>query len=112
MHFLGYILSILIGISLGLIGGGGSILTVPVLVYVFNVKPTLATGYSLFIVGIAALIGSIKYFNHKLINLKTALYISIPSLLSIWITRHFLMPIIPENIFYYKGFLLKVGTFL
>ena len=53
MHLLGYLASLLIGISLGIIGGGGSILTVPVLVYLFGVSPTMATAYSLFIVGTA-----------------------------------------------------------
>ncbi len=105
MHPLGYLLSILIGISLGLIGGGGSIMTVPVLVYVFGIKPTLATGYSLFIVGIAAFIGSIKYFNNKLISLQIAFYFSIPSLVAIAVTRKFLMPLVPEEIF-------KIGNFM
>ncbi|MFM8485534.1 MAG: sulfite exporter TauE/SafE family protein, partial [Bacteroidota bacterium] len=55
MMILGFIASVLIGISLGLIGGGGSILTVPVLVYLFGVDPVLATAYSLFIVGATSL---------------------------------------------------------
>jgi uncharacterized membrane protein YfcA len=71
-EIIGYILASLIGISLGLIGGGGSILTVPVLVYVMGVNPTLSTAYSLFIVGITALVGSFTYFQKKLISLKTA----------------------------------------
>ena len=95
----GYLLSIVIGISLGLIGGGGSILTVPVLVYVFNVKPELATAYSLFIVGLTALTGSLKYWNHKLININIGLIFAIPSLIAVWLTRKFLMPAIPQEIF-------------
>ena len=58
MILIGYLASLLIGLSLGLIGGGGSILTLPVLVYLFGVSPTLATAYSLFIVGTASLVGA------------------------------------------------------
>jgi uncharacterized membrane protein YfcA len=58
MEIFGYIASVLIGVSLGLIGGGGSILTVPVLVYLFGIDALLATEYSLFIVGISSVAGS------------------------------------------------------
>lgn len=47
MEFIGYALAALVGISLGLIGSGGSILTVPILVYVMGVAPVIATAYSL-----------------------------------------------------------------
>ena len=57
MEFYGYLASILIGITLGLIGGGGSILTVPILVYLFRINPESATSYSLFIVGVTAMAG-------------------------------------------------------
>ncbi|HRO74349.1 MAG TPA: TSUP family transporter, partial [Saprospiraceae bacterium] len=68
----GYVASVLIGISLGLIGSGGSILTVPVLVYLFSVDAVAATAYSLFIVGLTAAVGSYKYFTKELVNIKTA----------------------------------------
>ena len=71
MDIAGYLASILIGISLGLIGGGGSILTVPVLVYLFNVDALQATTYSLFIVGIASIGGSVSYFKKGQVNFKT-----------------------------------------
>lgn len=61
MEITGYLASILIGVSLGLIGGGGSILTVPVLVYLFSVDTVLATTYSLFVVGSTSLVGSFSY---------------------------------------------------
>ena len=61
MEIAGYIAAILIGISLGLIGGGGSILTVPVLVYLFHIEPVLATTWSLFIVGVTSLTGICLY---------------------------------------------------
>jgi uncharacterized membrane protein YfcA len=68
MEYIGYLASIIIGLSLGLIGGGGSILAVPILVYLFKINPEQATSYSLFIVGFTAMIGSFSH--HKLGNLK------------------------------------------
>ena len=73
MYIAGYLASILIGLSLGLIGGGGSILTVPVLVYLFGIDPILGTAYSLFIVGATSIIGSISYYRHSLVDVRTAI---------------------------------------
>lgn len=99
MEVAGYMASIFIGISLGLIGGGGSILTVPVLVYLFNVDTVLATVYSLFIVGTTSIVGSFSYFKKGLVNLKIAFFFGIPSVLSIFFTKRFLLPAIPVEIF-------------
>jgi len=104
MLIAGYILSVVIGISLGLIGGGGSILTVPILVYLFGISATLATGYSLFIVGITALTGAVKYHRLGLIKLNKAFLFAIPSLASLVITRRFLLPAIPEVVWSTPGF--------
>ncbi|STD05319.1 Sulfite exporter TauE/SafE [Chryseobacterium carnipullorum] len=78
MEIFGYIAAIFIGISLGLIGGGGSILTVPVLVYLFGIDAFVATEYSLFIVGISSVVGSFSYFKKGLVNIKTALVFGVP----------------------------------
>ncbi len=99
MEYVGYFTSILIGISLGLIGGGGSILTVPVLVYIFSMDATAATIYSLFIVGITSAVGSVNYFRNGLINIKTALVFGIPSIIGVFITRVYLVPAIPDPVF-------------
>jgi uncharacterized protein len=99
MEITGYILAILIGLSLGLIGGGGSILTVPVLVYFMGVDPLLATTYSLFIVGFTSLAGGIKAYTRKLVDFRSISLFGIPSILAIFIARHFILPIIPEHIF-------------
>jgi len=104
MEIIGYLASILIGISLGLIGGGGSILTIPILVYIFHVNAKLATTYSLFIVGFTAAIGSFKHYQLGNLKFKSAIPFAIPSLISIIVVRKFLMPIIPETIF-------SLGTF-
>ncbi len=98
MEIIGYLASILIGISLGLIGGGGSILTVPVLVYLFHVEPVLATAYSLFIVGSSSLIGAWPKYKQGFVNLKTAIIFGIPSIASVYATRKFLVPAIPSEL--------------
>lgn len=99
MEMSGYIASVLIGISLGLIGGGGSILTVPVLVYLFGLNALAATEYSLFIVGITSLAGSVSYLKKGWVNLKTAFVFGTPSVISIFFTRNYILPLIPDEIF-------------
>lgn len=104
MDITGYLASIFIGIALGLIGGGGSILTVPVLVYLFSVDAVLATAYSLFIVGTTSLVGSFTYFKKGLVNIKTAVVFGIPSIISVFLTRAIIVPAIPQEI-------ISVGSF-
>lgn len=99
MEIIGYFASLLIGISLGLIGGGGSILTVPVLVYLFGVNPILATAYSLFIVGASSLVGAFPKYKQGMINLKTAIIFGIPSIAAVYATRKFIVPLIPSEVF-------------
>ncbi|MFM1971435.1 MAG: hypothetical protein RL185_117 [Bacteroidota bacterium] len=101
---IGYFASILIGISLGLIGGGGSILTVPVLVYLFAVDAVTATAYSLFIVGASSLVGAWPKYKQGFVNLKTALIFGIPSIASVYATRKFLVPAIPTELGNIAGF--------
>ena len=99
MEIIGYIASVIIGISLGLIGGGGSILTVPVLVYLLNVDPVPATAYSLFIVGATSLVGTFPKYKQGLVNIKTAFIFGIPAIAAVYATRAFLVPLIPNEIF-------------
>ena len=99
----GLLASTLIGISLGLIGGGGSILTVPVLVYLFNVDPILATAYSLFIVGLSSLVGAFPKYKAGMIDLKTALVFGVPSIIAVFLTRKVLVPAIPATLFEIAG---------
>ncbi len=99
MIIAGYIAAVLIGISLGLIGGGGSILTIPVLVYLFGVQPLTATGYSLFIVGVSSSVGAIKNYRKGFVNVPTAVYFSVASVITVLLTRKFLLHIIPEQLF-------------
>lgn len=99
MEIIGYIASLLIGVSLGLIGGGGSILTVPVLVYLFHVNPVLATAYSLFIVGATSLVGTFPKYKSGEVNLKTAIIFGIPAIAAVYATRAFIVPAIPHEVF-------------
>lgn len=69
---LGYLLATLIGFSLGIMGGGGSILTVPILVYVLKMDPKVSIALSLAIVGLTSLVGVVNHFRAKNINLKVA----------------------------------------
>ena len=105
MEVAGYIASALIGISLGLIGGGGSILTVPVLVYLFGVEPVQATSYSLFIVGFTSLVGAYPKYKQNLVDLRTALIFGAPSIAAVFITRKFIIPAIPHEVFQVGGML-------
>jgi uncharacterized membrane protein YfcA len=99
MEYIGYFASILIGVALGLIGGGGSILTVPVLVYLFAIEPVVATSYSLFIVGLTSGVGSVGYFKKGLVNIKTAIVFGIPSIIAVFTTRALIVPAIPKEVF-------------
>lgn len=112
MEIVGYVLSILIGVSLGLVGGGGSILTVPLLVYLFGVPATQATVYSLLIVGSTSLVGAVGYFRQGLIDLRTALLFGIPSVISVLLTRKVLVPLLPEVIYASGDFKITQDAFL
>jgi uncharacterized membrane protein YfcA len=101
---LGYILAIVVGVSLGLIGSGGSILTVPILVYIMGVEPVLATAYSLFIVGATALVGGVQSARQGRVDFKTAIIFGIPSIIAVYATRALIVPLIPDHVFTAFGF--------
>jgi uncharacterized membrane protein YfcA len=104
MEIIGFGLAFLIGITLGLIGAGGSILTVTVLVYIMGISPTTATTYSLFIVGISSLVGSIDYLRKGLIDIRKGLFFSFPAFVMVFIMRKFVMHRIPETIHQFENF--------
>jgi uncharacterized protein len=112
MEIAGYLASILIGISLGLMGGGGSILTVPVLVYLFGVDALMATTYSLFIVGTTSIVGSVSYLQKKLVDTSTVINFGLPSIAAVWLTRTYIVPSIPATIFTAGNFVLSSNTLL
>ncbi len=112
MYIAGYLASILIGLSLGLIGGGGSILTVPVLVYLFGIDPILGTAYSLFIVGVTSVIGSISYSRHSLVDVRTAIIFGLPSIVAVFLTRAYLVPAIPQEVLRLGDLIIDRGMML
>src|SRR6187397_3151347 len=104
MEIAGYVASLFIGVTLGLIGGGGSILTVPVLVYLFSVSPTIAISYSLFIVGSTSLVGAFNNYRRGLVNTRTVLFFGSSSITTVFIARRFIIPFVPDVFF-------KIGPF-
>ena len=113
MELLGYIMALFIGISLGLFGGGGSILAVPVLAYLFSLDEKVATAYSLFIVGFAALVGGIKQNINNNVDWITAVVFGIPALIGVWIVRHYVIPELPDVLFDVGDFAIsrRMGMF-
>lgn len=103
---IGFIGAFLSGILLGLLGGGGSIVTVPILVYLFHLEPVHATGYSLFIVGISSLLGSIRYFVERNVNFRIALVFGLPSFICVYSTRKFLLPVLPDVLLTINNFVI------
>ncbi len=100
MEIIGYIMALAIGISLGLIGGGGSILAVPVLAYLFSLDEKVATAYSLFIVGTTALVGSFRQHRSGKVDWRTAGVFGFPAIVGVWLTRHFIVPALPDVLFF------------
>jgi len=99
MELIGFFLAALVGISLGLIGGGGSILTLPILVYIMGIQPIIATSYSLFIVGCTSLVGATINYKSGNVQVKTALVFGIASISTVFLTRKFIIPHIPNVLF-------------
>ena len=97
---IGYFGALLIGLVLGLIGGGGSILTVPIFVYFLDIDPILATAYSLFVVGSTALVGAFRNYQNNLIDFKIGFVFAVPSFIGVYIARAYLIDSIPDQIFF------------
>ncbi|MDN3593754.1 sulfite exporter TauE/SafE family protein [Zunongwangia endophytica] len=95
---IGFIGALIIGLVLGLTGGGGSILTVPVFVYILHINPVTATAYSLFVVGSSSAVGAIDNFNKGRIDFKSSIIFALPAVIAIFSTRKFLLPAIPDHI--------------
>lgn len=96
MELTGYLACIFIGVILGILGGGGSILSIPILVYLFHVDAVMASAYSLFIVGATSLVGTISKHKDHLVNIRTGVLFGLPSIVTIFITRKWIVPIIPD----------------
>lgn len=107
MELAGYAASVLIGLILGMLGGGGSILSIPILVYLFHIDIILASAYSLFIVGTTSLVGAITKYKEHTVNIRSALLFGAPSVLSIFVTRRWVVPSLPDIIFETESFVVS-----
>lgn len=104
MEYLGYFAALFIGLILGLMGGGGSILTLPVLVYLFQLDTEIATSYSLFIVGISSMVGAYSHYKLGNLKIKSALIFAFPSVISLLLIRKIILPNIPQILFAINNF--------
>jgi uncharacterized membrane protein YfcA len=111
-HIIGYSLAVIVGITLGLIGSGGSILSVPILVYIMGIEPILATAYSLFVVGTTALFGGIQKTKEKLVDFKKVVLFGIPTVIAVFITRKIIVPSIPNIVYSSDSFTLKKSVLI
>lgn len=108
-HILGYFGALVIGLVMGLIGGGGSILSVPIFVYLFAFNPILATSYSLFMVGVSSSFGAFKNYKNNNINFKIAFLFAIPAFVVIYLTRRYFLPQVPDQLFAIGSFTFTKG---
>lgn len=108
----GYILAVFVGMTLGMLGSGGSILSVPILVYIMGIEPILATAYSLFIIGSTSLVGGIHKANQKFVDFYKVLSFGIPAVISVFVTRKILIPRIPDVIFSTNQFTLTKSVLI
>ncbi len=111
-EFYGYLAALFVGVVLGLIGSGGSILTVPIIVYLFLLNPITATAYSLFVVGVTAFWGAIRNIQKGMIDYRVGIAFAIPSFIAIYITRKYLLPAIPDKLFLAGDFLFTKNAAL
>jgi len=112
MEILGYFAALIIGLVMGLIGGGGSILSVPVFVYIFGFDAVTATALSLFVVGITSLVGSVGLIRQKQVDFATAFIFGIPSILGVLFSRRLVLPHLPHFIINRWGITLTKEMFL
>ncbi|MEK7727983.1 MAG: sulfite exporter TauE/SafE family protein [candidate division KSB1 bacterium] len=103
---LGYAAMLLLGVVLGLIGAGGSILTVPVLVYLLAIPASQATGYSLAIVGATALAGAVEYLRRGQSHPRMAVIFGTPAILGVYLTRRYIFPAVPDPVAQFENFVL------
>lgn len=111
-QIIGYVLAVFVGMTLGMLGSGGSILSVPILVYVMSIEPTLATAYSLFIIGTTSLVGGIQKVKQQLVDFKIVVLFGVPAVISVFITRKILVPKIPDILFSTDNFTLSKSIFI
>lgn len=104
---IGYTLAIAVGLTMGIMGSGGSILTLPIFVYLFHIEPIQALDYSLFTISIISLVGSVGHVHKKEIDFKTTALFILPSMLTVYITKQYILPNIPDSFPLYQNTISK-----
>lgn len=113
MELLGYFAAVFIGICLGMLGGGGAILTIPVLVYLFGISPIVASHYSILIVGITSLAGGLRYHLRGLVDLRVTVLFGIPCLVGVLLSRNYVIKYIPDQVHIYgQHFIARESFFM
>jgi uncharacterized membrane protein YfcA len=107
LKIFGYLGALVVGLVLGLVGGGGSILTVPILVYILGYNPIIATAYSLFVVGSSSLVGTIQKMRKGFVDIKIGLAFSFPSFIAVYLSRRYLVPYLPDTLIAFNNFTLS-----
>ena len=112
IEILGYVGALFVGLVLGLIGGGGSILTVPIMVYLIGLNPIVATAYSLFVVGVTSIFGAFQNYKKGFVDIKTAIIFAIPAFIVVYFTRRYVVPMIPDVVFSVGDFEVTNNIFI
>ena len=112
IHIIGLLLAFIIGLSLGLLGSGGSAITVPVLVYFMGIAPSQAIPDSVFVVGVTSLAGALYNLLKKQVAWKPVLYLGIPSVVAAFLTRRFFVPLLPEGIKLSSSIIISKDSYL
>lgn len=99
MELIGYLALIVLGFVLGTVGMGGSMLAIPILVYVFSLNMVTASAYALFITGTTSLAGFALKHKDDLADLRAAAVFGIPSLIASFATRRWIVTAIPPEIY-------------
>lgn len=98
IEIFGYLGALLVGLVLGLMGSGGSLIAIPIFTYLFHISPITTTAYSLFVVGTSSTIGALRNWEKGLVDFKIAIVFAIPAFIAVYIVRKYILPIIPMEI--------------
>ncbi|MRX65551.1 sulfite exporter TauE/SafE family protein [Maribacter luteus] len=98
IEIFGYLGALLVGLVLGLMGSGGSLIAIPIFTYLFHISPITTTAYSLFVVGTSSTIGALRNWEKGLVDFKIAFVFAIPAFIAVYVVRKYILPIIPMEI--------------
>ncbi|MGC4038373.1 MAG: sulfite exporter TauE/SafE family protein [Chitinophagaceae bacterium] len=97
MEIIAYTATLVTGMILGMMGGGGSVFALSILVYLLRIQPLAATGYSLFIVGACCLVTGIMAYRRNETDPRPVIRFGTPAVPAVLLARQFLVPLIPPS---------------